>query len=162
METPAVNQIEVRRGPVHMINLVIIRFTLSQLHPFCQQKPIVEYCRAHGIVVQAYCPLIRGYFTNAVVQVVAEMARFLLCYHYAYLLTKTQQNRTRRNLRRCSSGGHCKRGASSVRFDRFMFLTSWSLDSSHSPSPRSPIGWSRMRTYSALSCRMEICASLMH
>ncbi|KAH9832275.1 Aldo/keto reductase [Rhodofomes roseus] len=39
-EMPAVNQIE--------------------LHPFCQQKPIVEYCRAHSIVVQAYCPILRG------------------------------------------------------------------------------------------------------
>ncbi|GBE80295.1 NADP-dependent oxidoreductase domain-containing protein [Sparassis latifolia] len=40
LETPAVNQIE--------------------LHPFCQQKPIVDYCNAHNIFVQAYCPLIRG------------------------------------------------------------------------------------------------------
>jgi len=39
-EAPSVNQIE--------------------LHPFCQQKPIVEYCKEHGIVVQAYCPIVRG------------------------------------------------------------------------------------------------------
>ncbi|KAH9920103.1 Aldo/keto reductase [Fomitopsis serialis] len=39
-EMPAVNQIE--------------------LHPFCQQKPIVEYCRGHSIVIQAYCPILRG------------------------------------------------------------------------------------------------------
>ncbi|KAG6842140.1 hypothetical protein C0991_001633 [Blastosporella zonata] len=31
-----------------------------QLHPFCQQRPIVQYCREHNIVVQAYCPIIRG------------------------------------------------------------------------------------------------------
>ncbi|KAH7888314.1 NADP-dependent oxidoreductase domain-containing protein [Phlebopus sp. FC_14] len=37
---PAVNQIE--------------------LHPLCQQGPIVEYCRAHSVVIQAYCPIIRG------------------------------------------------------------------------------------------------------
>jgi len=40
LETPAINQVE--------------------LHPFCQQRPIIEYCKAHSIVVQAYCPLVRG------------------------------------------------------------------------------------------------------
>ncbi|KAF9452726.1 Aldo/keto reductase [Macrolepiota fuliginosa MF-IS2] len=39
-EMPVVNQIE--------------------LHPFCQQRPIVVYCRENGIVVQAYSPLVRG------------------------------------------------------------------------------------------------------
>lgn len=40
LETPAVNQIE--------------------LHPWCQQKDIVAYCEKNEIVVQAYCPLVRG------------------------------------------------------------------------------------------------------
>ncbi|TFK46255.1 Aldo/keto reductase [Heliocybe sulcata] len=40
LELPAVNQIE--------------------LHPFCQQQPIVDYCRAHNIAVQAFSPLVRG------------------------------------------------------------------------------------------------------
>ncbi|KAF8598762.1 Aldo/keto reductase [Ceratobasidium sp. AG-I] len=40
LETPAVNQIE--------------------LHPWCQQKDIVVYCEKNEIVVQAYCPLVRG------------------------------------------------------------------------------------------------------
>lgn len=40
LELPSVNQVE--------------------LHPLCQQRPIVEWCREHGVAVQAYCPLIRG------------------------------------------------------------------------------------------------------
>ncbi|KZO96045.1 Aldo/keto reductase [Calocera viscosa TUFC12733] len=37
---PAVNQIE--------------------LHPWCQQPAVVDYCFANDIAVQAYCPLVRG------------------------------------------------------------------------------------------------------
>ncbi|EJU03850.1 Aldo/keto reductase [Dacryopinax primogenitus] len=47
LPTPAVNQLE--------------------LHPWCQQRPITEYCAAQGIVVQAYTPLTRGkYFDDPV------------------------------------------------------------------------------------------------
>ncbi|KAF8070590.1 NADP-dependent oxidoreductase domain-containing protein [Lyophyllum atratum] len=31
-----------------------------EIHPLCQQRPIVSYCRKYSIVVQAYCPIIRG------------------------------------------------------------------------------------------------------
>ncbi|KAM0750824.1 2,5-diketo-D-gluconic acid reductase A [Meredithblackwellia eburnea MCA 4105] len=31
-----------------------------ELHPWCQQKPIVEYCKKEGIAVEAYCPIVRG------------------------------------------------------------------------------------------------------
>ena len=31
-----------------------------EIHPWCQQKEIVSYCQTKGIIVQAYCPLIRG------------------------------------------------------------------------------------------------------
>lgn len=40
LELPSINQIE--------------------LHPFCQQRTIVEWCKAHDVIVQAYCPLTRG------------------------------------------------------------------------------------------------------
>ena len=40
LELPSVNQIE--------------------LHPFCRQSPIVDWCKDHGVIVQAYCPIIRG------------------------------------------------------------------------------------------------------
>ncbi|KAK2751562.1 hypothetical protein FQN55_000283 [Onygenales sp. PD_40] len=32
-----------------------------ELHPWCQQKTITSYCKQHGIVVQAYSPLVRQY-----------------------------------------------------------------------------------------------------
>ncbi|EIN12068.1 Aldo/keto reductase [Punctularia strigosozonata HHB-11173 SS5] len=51
-ELPAVNQIE--------------------LHPFCQQRPIVDWCNKHSIVVQAYCPIVRGKFDHPVIQQIAE------------------------------------------------------------------------------------------
>jgi len=52
LQMPAVNQIE--------------------LHPLCQQRPIVDYCRAHKIVVQAYCPILRGQMDHPVIQAVAK------------------------------------------------------------------------------------------
>ncbi|OCH92505.1 Aldo/keto reductase [Obba rivulosa] len=51
-EMPSVNQIE--------------------LHPLCQQKPIVQYCREHRIVIQAYCPLIQGQMDHPTIQEVAH------------------------------------------------------------------------------------------
>jgi len=50
-EMPSVNQVE--------------------LHPLCQQKPIVEYCKANSIVVEAYCPIIRGQMDNEVITKIA-------------------------------------------------------------------------------------------
>jgi len=39
-KVPAVNQIE--------------------LHPWCQQRDVVQYCRDNNIVVEAYCPMVRN------------------------------------------------------------------------------------------------------
>ena len=36
----------------------------QQLHPWCQQKTIDRYCKGHGIVVEAYSPLVRNYKAN--------------------------------------------------------------------------------------------------
>ncbi|KAK4939226.1 hypothetical protein LTR10_020422 [Elasticomyces elasticus] len=35
-----------------------------ELHPWCQQREAVEYCEKHGIVVEAYSPLVRNYKAN--------------------------------------------------------------------------------------------------
>ncbi len=50
----------------------------NQLHPYCQQRPIVDYCRAHGIIVQAYTPLVRGEFGNPVLQELSKNVSNLL------------------------------------------------------------------------------------
>ncbi|WWC99835.1 hypothetical protein V866_006743 [Kwoniella sp. B9012] len=52
---PAVNQIE--------------------LHPWCQQREVVDYCKSKGIVLQAFCPLVRirkDKFEDPVVVKIAE------------------------------------------------------------------------------------------
>ncbi|KAL0579148.1 hypothetical protein V5O48_002829 [Marasmius crinis-equi] len=51
-EMPSVNQIE--------------------LHPFCQQRPIVEYCQKNNIVVEAYCPIVRGKLDDEVITSIAS------------------------------------------------------------------------------------------
>jgi len=54
-EAPAVNQI--------------------QLHPFCQQREIVDYCQKNDIIVQAYSPLIqarRGMFDHPAIMAIAD------------------------------------------------------------------------------------------
>ena len=35
-----------------------------QLHPWCQQREIVTYCKKNGIVVEAYAPIARNYKAN--------------------------------------------------------------------------------------------------
>jgi hypothetical protein len=39
-----------------------------QLHPFNQQRPIVEYCKKHNIAVQAYCPIVQGQLNHPEIQ----------------------------------------------------------------------------------------------
>ncbi|PQE32744.1 alcohol dehydrogenase protein [Rutstroemia sp. NJR-2017a WRK4] len=31
-----------------------------ELHPFCQQREVVSFCHENGIIVEAYCPLVRN------------------------------------------------------------------------------------------------------
>lgn len=32
----------------------------QQLHPWCQQCEVVEYCKSNNILIEAYCPLVRN------------------------------------------------------------------------------------------------------
>ena len=48
---------------------------MAQIHPFCQQKEIVEYCGKHGIVVEAYTPLIRGRWNDTIVNIGKKVRR---------------------------------------------------------------------------------------
>ena len=59
---PQVNQIEVRRycPNKHVARMLITR----QLHPWCQQRTVDQYCQKSGIVVEAYSPLVRNYKAN--------------------------------------------------------------------------------------------------
>lgn len=57
---PHVNQIEV--CPSACITRTPL--TLSQLHPFSQQREVVEFCHKNGIIVEAYCPLVRNQKAN--------------------------------------------------------------------------------------------------
>lgn len=38
--------------------------TSIQLHPWCQQREIDAYCQKHGIIVEAYSPLVRNKKAN--------------------------------------------------------------------------------------------------
>lgn len=38
----------------------LTRGLVLQLHPWCQQRVIDKYCQDHGIVVEAYSPLVRN------------------------------------------------------------------------------------------------------
>ncbi|KAA1074360.1 hypothetical protein PGT21_002650 [Puccinia graminis f. sp. tritici] len=44
-------------GPLPAVNQV-------ELHPWCQQKWIVDYCKSKGILIQAYCPIVRGKYMD--------------------------------------------------------------------------------------------------
>lgn len=48
-----------------------------QLHPFSQQREIVDYYRKHGIVVQAYSPLVRGAMDDPVITQVVSNTVFV-------------------------------------------------------------------------------------
>jgi diketogulonate reductase-like aldo/keto reductase len=38
----------------------IFNLRMPQLHPWCQQRVIVSYCKRHEVAVEAYAPLVRN------------------------------------------------------------------------------------------------------
>ncbi|ORX37750.1 NADP-dependent oxidoreductase domain-containing protein [Kockovaella imperatae] len=48
-----ISHLERLPGPIPALNQI-------ELHPWCQQRPIVEYCQRHGIAIEAYSPLARA------------------------------------------------------------------------------------------------------
>ena len=46
------------RRPANIVNQI-------ELHPTWQQREVVDYCKAHGIAVEAYSPMARGADLNA-------------------------------------------------------------------------------------------------
>ena len=44
-----------------------------ELHPWCQQSKIVEYCKNHQIAIEAYSPLVRNYKAND--QILVKIAK---------------------------------------------------------------------------------------
>jgi len=77
-EAPAVNQIQVGSSiifPGYRLSTNSELFRPGQLHPFCQQREIVDYCQKNDIIVQAYSPLIqarRGMFDHPIITVIAD------------------------------------------------------------------------------------------
>lgn len=81
-----------------------------KLHPLCQQKPIVTYCREHAIVVQAYSPLIRASRMDhpVFVELAAKVrARVNAVPSYAGSFSAPSMAATRRN---CCCGGPYRAG----------------------------------------------------
>lgn len=66
------------------IHMYLFYGTNAKLHPFCQQKEIVKYCAENDIVVQAYCPIIRGRFDNPVIQELAKKV-WTFSFHSRYI-----------------------------------------------------------------------------
>ncbi|KAE8539278.1 hypothetical protein D1P53_004376 [Cryptococcus gattii VGV] len=47
-----IKHLEALPGPLPAVNQL-------ELHPWCQQREVVDYCSKKGIVLQAFCPLVR-------------------------------------------------------------------------------------------------------
>ncbi|WVQ74530.1 hypothetical protein IAR50_004131 [Cryptococcus sp. DSM 104548] len=63
-----VSHLKALSGPLPAVNQI-------ELHPFCQQSDIVEYCQQKGIAIEAYSPIMRGeekYWNDPVLVKISE------------------------------------------------------------------------------------------
>jgi len=71
---PHINQIEVCSYTTSSeVRIAESANGVLQLHPWCQQRTIVDYCNEHKIIVEAYCPLVRN--LKAHDQTLVEMSK---------------------------------------------------------------------------------------
>ena len=82
-EMPDVNQIEVSLKWTSLSSSRDARADqdvprVTQLHPLNQQKEIVEYCKKHGIFVEAYAPLMRAQWNIPAILEIAPKVRLAL------------------------------------------------------------------------------------
>lgn len=58
---PHINQVEVCICTMSLVESKIRSSNaFLQLHPWCQQRTIVDFCNKNKIIVEAYCPLVRN------------------------------------------------------------------------------------------------------
>lgn len=51
----------IHHGPEALKEMYILtRLAMPQLHPWCQQRTIVDFCNTNKIIIEAYCPLVRN------------------------------------------------------------------------------------------------------
>lgn len=118
-----------------------------QLHPFCQQRPIVDYCREHSIVVQAYCPIMRGKMDHPIIQTIAQnvspasKALYQIWLKGLLSMVATQP--------KCSFGGRFKKGlAPSFHFSTWIHI---SLGSFRCPNQQRQNASDRTLNYTILN-----------
>jgi diketogulonate reductase-like aldo/keto reductase len=83
---PAVNQIEVCGLVTSALCIMERQHGAVQLHPLCQQQPIVSYCQQHSIAVQAYCPILRGKMDHPVIQEISAKVHSNLLQMFSLLI----------------------------------------------------------------------------
>ncbi|TBU44989.1 Aldo/keto reductase [Dichomitus squalens] len=74
---------------IRAAGLELLSVNQIELHPLCQQRPIVKYCQENDIVVEAYSPLARSKLGGPVLQRLTKLVRdCLACFLRWLTLTR--------------------------------------------------------------------------